>query len=738
VVLFRASFAVPVDVLVVAPHPDDDTITSAGVTYRAVAAGKSVRLVYMTNGDADWGTSKGLLRQDEVVAAAVGHLGMQEEDLIFLGYPDGYLQLIDQSYTEPTDQFEAPWGQDVTYGVRGLGGSDYHTHRFGSPGPYNRPTILMDLADILTTLRPKHIFVTSEWDQHPDHSTTYALVSAALASVFAGDPTYVPTVHKTIVWNDPPGTPKFWPNPMNSAEYHVEPTNLHLTDLEWDDRESIDVPVDMQSTLYSTNPKYRAIAEHVSQGGTGGFLGRFLHKDEIYWVENQVGANQPPRPDAGLDQLVSEGEVVQLDASGSTDPDTAILTYQWAQTGGVPVTMSDPESATPTFEAPMGLVHDETLTFELVVADGELTSIPDSVLVRVDAISTSNIAPIAAVTASSENPPDGQQAVKAVDGVVDGYPGDYTREWATDGENDGAWITLTWARPYSVNHIVLYDRPNSDDQILSATLLFSDGSTIVVGALDNSGLPTEVTFPPRVVTSVRLTVNTTSAATQNVGLAEIEVFRTSSVDADEDGWTVADGDCLDHDASSHPQGTDTSCNGVDENCSGAADEGYVPEATACGVGACVAAGTTSCVAGNVVDGCVPGAPSDEVCDGADNDCNGVTDDAPAPEGTPGLVVATADLSWSAVPGATGYDVVRGSLGQLLTSGGDFAAATKECLADDLAGTSISYTLPPGPGQASWFLARAVGCGGAGSFNSGAPSQAGDRDPGVAASPLACP
>jgi len=80
-----------------------------------------------------------------------------------------------------------------------------------------------------------------------------------------------------------------------------------------------------------------------------------------------------------------------------------------------------------------------------------------------------------------------------------------------------------------------------------------------------------------------------------------------------------------------PASSDTSCNGIDENCNGAADEGYAPVATTCGIGACVAAGATACVAGGVVDGCVPLPPaaSDVTCNGIDDDCDGLVDeDAP--------------------------------------------------------------------------------------------------------------
>ena len=46
-------------------------------------------------------------------------------------------------------------------------------------------------------------------------------------------------------------------------------------------------------------------------------------------------------------------------------------------------------------------------------------------------VNPQNIAGLSSVTVSSQNTATGQLGIKAIDGIVDGYPGDYTKEWAT-------------------------------------------------------------------------------------------------------------------------------------------------------------------------------------------------------------------------------------------------------------------------------------------------------------------
>ncbi len=69
---------------------------------------------------------------------------------------------------------------------------------------------------------------------------------------------------------------------------------------------------------------------------------------------------------------------------------------------------------------------------------------------------------------------------------------------------------------------------------------------------------------------------------------------------------------------------DTTCDGRDDDCNGEADEDYVPQQ--CGQGVCVA--TSACAGGNET-ACTPGpvlSDRDETCDLVDDDCDGVADD----------------------------------------------------------------------------------------------------------------
>jgi glucose/arabinose dehydrogenase len=225
---------------------------------------------------------------------------------------------------------------------------------------------------------------------------------------------------------------------------------------------------------------------------------------------------------------------------------------------------------------------------------------------------------------------------------------------------------------------------------------------------------------------------------ENPAIKAIEVLRA---DRDGDGY-FAPQDCNDFDPAVHPGVSDANCDGIDNNCNGSTDEGYVPVATTCGVGACARTGATSCVAGAVQDSCAPGAPQTEVCNGVDDNCDGTIDNA-APlnlHATLGVTKGAGGavhLAWSAVAGASGYDLLRGDAATLVAGHGDFGQAVNACLANDSPSTSANDADMPPLDDAFFYILRAVNCGG-GTWDDGDAGQAAPRGPSIATSPSACP
>ena len=79
-----------------------------------------------------------------------------------------------------------------------------------------------------------------------------------------------------------------------------------------------------------------------------------------------IVSNAPPAADAGAPQTVNPGGSVTLDGSASSDPNGDVLTYQWTQTGGPAVSLSDATAVKPVFMAPGSPA---VLTFTLTVTD---------------------------------------------------------------------------------------------------------------------------------------------------------------------------------------------------------------------------------------------------------------------------------------------------------------------------------------------------------------------------------
>jgi len=267
-----ASLASAKTIVVIAPHPDDEALIAAGTVRNAILANDIVKIVVVTNGDFS-GVQTGLARQVESVNSA-GVLGLAEQHVIFLGYPDGGLGQI-YNAPSPTTVITSNAGQTQTYGNRGQGGMDYHRFRFGSPGPYNRVTLEQDLRTLLGELQPDEVYTVSHFDSHGDHAITAILVAEALAALKRSGALPATTrLNQGIVWA--PGQEGAWPSASDgcSPDTPFPPPQMQ-TPHEW------------QRTLRATvlaNLKCQAIGAFASQATP--HLLSFARKNEFFWVSD--------------------------------------------------------------------------------------------------------------------------------------------------------------------------------------------------------------------------------------------------------------------------------------------------------------------------------------------------------------------------------------------------------------------------------------------------------------------
>jgi len=167
-------------------------------------------------------------------------------------------------------------------------------------------------------------------------------------------------------------------------------------------------------------------------------------KDWVYVTATEpAGANNPPTSDAGPDQSVETGAAVNLDGSGSSDPDSDPITYAWtfsSTPGGSALGDGDitgAATATPSFTPDV----DGTYTLQLVVDDGELSG-SDSVDIVASTTPPPNTAPTA--DAGADQSVDTSALVNlSGDGSSDPESDPLTYTWSFSSAPGGSSLTNT-------------------------------------------------------------------------------------------------------------------------------------------------------------------------------------------------------------------------------------------------------------------------------------------------------
>ncbi len=261
-------------VLILAPHPDDEAITCAGVIQKALEAGAKVKVVYLTNGDHNELAfivyekritlrqgefiHMGQVRQKEAIKA-MNYLGLSENDLVFLGYPDFGTFEIFCNYWQAKKPFRdrltrisyVPYKNNPSYGA-----------------PYYGESILSDLVNQILDYKPDKIFVSHPADVNVDHKSLYLFLQIALSDLEAKIPK--PKVYPYLVHC------LGWPKPRH---YHPElelypPHKFIGSKINW---QRLDL------SFKELDKKYQATLFYKSQTQSSAFyLFSFIRKNELF------------------------------------------------------------------------------------------------------------------------------------------------------------------------------------------------------------------------------------------------------------------------------------------------------------------------------------------------------------------------------------------------------------------------------------------------------------------------
>ncbi len=241
-------------VLIVSPHPDDESLANSGIIRAALEANATVLVVMMTVGDAtpidvtnytkqtnrtDFNGTIGELRHLETVNA-MEQLGLNQSSIIFLGYPDGGLNYL----------FETNWDSDNPYNSSSPGNKYNHSpynFSYELNAAYSGANVDKNLEEIIRNFRPTVIFYPDDGDEHPDHWATSAFVRyVAIKTNYTGE-VYTYLVHKGP-----------WPTPLSyQPNLRLEaPSDVLRLDATW---------YRLELTKENEDRKRSAISSHITQ-----------------------------------------------------------------------------------------------------------------------------------------------------------------------------------------------------------------------------------------------------------------------------------------------------------------------------------------------------------------------------------------------------------------------------------------------------------------------------------------
>jgi LmbE family N-acetylglucosaminyl deacetylase len=243
--------------VVIAPHPDDETLAAGGLIQRILASGGRVRVIVVTEGD-------GYL---EAAAALSGHptpstldyrtlgktrlaelrqamrtLGVLDTDVVRLQEPDGGMSELWTDHWSAKAPYWSP-----------------HSGR----GPFAGDSLYARLCAALVAARPTIVVAPDRGDIHPDHAFTGRFTEAAVGCLAKRPQVLTYVVHDVV-----------WPPPVGKGDRLSPPRGPPFDSERW---------VSLELTDEELQRKRLALGAYRSQWPVlGGLLARFLRVNEVF------------------------------------------------------------------------------------------------------------------------------------------------------------------------------------------------------------------------------------------------------------------------------------------------------------------------------------------------------------------------------------------------------------------------------------------------------------------------
>jgi LmbE family N-acetylglucosaminyl deacetylase len=193
----KSAFSKPVpkeaqSILIIAPHPDDEILCCSDVIQKSLQKGLNVKIVVVTNGDAlsdeyflqsRWYGSQ---RASESLAAA-RKMGLDKNDIFFLGFPDQGLQ-----HLSDVDVYSSPFTHQTTT-------NDHSSFPFR---PYTRKELKKSILFFLSSWDLEALYIPSPDDQHPDHKVVGEIVLEILQEKEMSPLVFTYLVHNHSLFTD--------------------------------------------------------------------------------------------------------------------------------------------------------------------------------------------------------------------------------------------------------------------------------------------------------------------------------------------------------------------------------------------------------------------------------------------------------------------------------------------------------------------------------------------------------